>query len=57
VPDPFVQMIWAVTGALVWEGVLRIMNPEPVDGRREHQAVVVLLLLCLFVHSRAPGQV
>ncbi|KAF5834227.1 hypothetical protein DUNSADRAFT_9180 [Dunaliella salina] len=26
-------MIWGVTGALVWEAILRILNPEPVDGK------------------------
>jgi zinc transporter 2 len=28
-------MIWAVTGALIWEAVQRILFPEPVDGKRE----------------------
>jgi len=26
-------MIWGVTGALVWEAILRILNPEPVNGK------------------------
>lgn len=30
-----VLTIWAVTGALVWEAVSRILNPEPVDGKRK----------------------
>eukprot|EP00967_Tisochrysis_lutea_P055616 scaffold70012_cov25-Tisochrysis_lutea.AAC.1 len=29
-------MIWGVTGALVWEAILRILNPEPVNGKREY---------------------
>lgn len=30
-----VLTIWAVTGALVYEAVLRVMYPEPVNGKRE----------------------
>ena len=26
---------WLVTGILLWEAVLRVMNPEPVNGKRE----------------------
>jgi len=26
-------MIWGVTGALLWEAVERVLNPEPVDGK------------------------
>jgi Co/Zn/Cd efflux system component len=25
--------IWAVTGALLYEAVLRVINPHPVDGK------------------------
>ncbi len=28
-------VIWAVTGALVWEAVERVINPQPVDGKSE----------------------
>ena len=30
-----VFVIWGVTGALVWEAVNRILNPQPVDGKRK----------------------
>lgn len=29
-----VLTIWAVTGALLWEAVYRVINPAPVDGKR-----------------------
>ena len=34
-PSMHAQIVWAVTGALVWEAVQRIIEPRPVDGKRE----------------------
>jgi zinc transporter 2 len=36
-------VIWAVTGALVWEATLRVITPEPVDGKSEW---VLLCIMC-----------
>lgn len=30
-----ILVIWAVTGALLWEAVQRILTPEVVDGKSE----------------------
>lgn len=30
-----IMIIWLVTGILVFEAVMRIINPEKVDGKRE----------------------
>ena len=30
---------WLVTGILLWEAVIRIQHPEPVDGKCENLAL------------------
>lgn len=51
-----VLIIWLVTGVLLYEAVLRVLHPEPVDGRLMFflalaGIVVNLAVLFLFGHS------
>eukprot|EP00798_Chlamydomonas_sp_ICE-L_P005074 gene5074-34872_t len=54
-----IMMVWAVTGALVWEAVLRILNPRPVDGKImviiSVAGIIFNLIACNHAHAPAEG--